>query len=40
MTPYGLLVADTDNHRVILVRNGAIVASISGFNNPTTAVMS
>ena len=40
MTPHGLLVADTDNHRVILVRNGAIVASISGFNNPTTAVMS
>lgn len=39
MTPYGLLVADTDNHRVILVRDGAVVAQISGFNNPVTAVM-
>lgn len=39
MTPYGLLVADTDNHRVILVRDGSVVASISGFNNPVTAVM-
>lgn len=38
-TPHGLLVADTDNHRVILVRAGAIVASIAGFNNPVTAVM-
>ena len=34
------LVADTDNHRVILVRSGQVVASITGFNNPTMAVMS
>lgn len=39
MTDHGLLVADTDNHRVILVRSGQVVASITGFNNPTTAVM-
>ncbi len=39
MTPYGLLVADTDNHRVILVRGGSIVAQIAGFNNPTNAVL-
>jgi hypothetical protein len=39
MTPYGLLVADTDNHRVILVRGGVVVAEITGFNNPVTAVM-
>lgn len=39
MTPHGLLIADTDNHRVILVRGGQIVAKIEGFNNPTNAVL-
>lgn len=34
-----LLVADTDNHRVIVVRNGVVVTEIAGFNNPVTAVL-
>lgn len=39
ITSQGLLIADTDNHRVILVRNGAVVTEITGFNNPVTAVI-
>lgn len=39
MTPHGLLIADTDNHRVILVRDGQIVMRATGFNNPVNAVM-
>lgn len=39
MTPHGLLIADTDNHRVILVRDGQIVMRATGFNNPVAAVM-
>lgn len=33
-----LLIADTDNHRVIVIRDGQVVTEISGFNNPVTAV--
>jgi hypothetical protein len=32
-----LLIADTDNNRVIVNRRGTIVTSITGFNNPVTA---
>jgi hypothetical protein len=39
MTSKGLLVADTDNHRVILVRDNKIVTEVTGFNNPVNAVM-
>lgn len=34
-----LLVADTDNHRVIVIRDGQIVTEVTGFNDPVTAVL-
>lgn len=34
-----LLVADTDNHRVVVIRGGSAVTEITGFNNPVTAVL-
>lgn len=34
-----LLIADTDNHRVIVVRNGQVVTEVVGLNNPTRAVL-
>lgn len=34
-----LLIADTDNHRVIIVRNGQVVTEVTGLNNPSRAVM-
>lgn len=34
-----MLVSDTDNHRVILVRGGAVVSELSNFNNPVTSVL-
>lgn len=34
-----LLISDTDNHRVIIHRNGQIVTEVTGFNNPVTAVL-
>lgn len=33
-----LLIADTDNNRVIVKRKNEIVTSVTGFNNPVTAV--
>lgn len=33
-----LLITDTDNHRVIRVRDGEVVSEGLGFNNPVTAV--
>lgn len=34
-----LLISDTDNHRVIIVRDGVIVTEITGFNNPVTSIL-
>lgn len=34
-----LLVADCDNQRVVMFRSGTLVAEITGFNNPVTAVL-
>lgn len=34
-----LVIADTDNHRVIGIRAGSIVFTITGFNNPVGAVI-
>ncbi|WP_417423636.1 hypothetical protein [Hoeflea sp.] len=33
-----ILVADTDNHRVIVLRDGSIVTDVTGLNNPVNAV--
>jgi len=34
-----LLVADTDNHRVVLIRAGSVVSTMTNLNNPVTAVL-
>ncbi|WP_417423634.1 PQQ-binding-like beta-propeller repeat protein [Hoeflea sp.] len=34
-----LLISNTDNHHVIVVRDGVVVTEITGFNNPVTAVL-
>lgn len=34
-----LLVADTDNHRTVVVRSGAVVTEVTNLNNPVTAVL-
>lgn len=34
-----LFVADTDNHRVVLIRGGSVVTEVAGFNNPVTALL-
>lgn len=34
-----ILVADTDNQRVIVSRGGVVVTEVTGFNNPVTAVL-
>lgn len=39
VTSSGLLVADTDNHRVVLYRDNSIVTEITGFNNPVNAAI-
>lgn len=33
-----LIVADTDNHRLVVIRNGRIVSTLRGFNNPVKVV--
>lgn len=33
------LISDTDNHRVIVTRNGGIVTKLTNFNNPVNSVM-
>jgi hypothetical protein len=33
-----LLIADTDNHRVVVWSGGAVVAEATGFNSPVTAI--
>lgn len=34
-----LLIADTDNHRVVVMRGGNVVTEVTGFNNPVNAVL-
>lgn len=38
ITPEGILVCDTDNHRVVLIKDNIVVESCSGFNNPVNSV--
>lgn len=34
-----LLVSDTDNHRVVVIRGGSVVTEVTGFNNPVTSIL-
>jgi len=34
-----LLIADTDNHRVVYIKNGKVVTEIKGMNNPVDALL-